>query len=72
MGEEKKFEEKNQIDLNALAQELERLNRAIKNCPEGYVCPFIAGDFDEEAMRKMGFDPEKAGCPGCNVRQNNN
>lgn len=72
MGNKKNSEEKNQIDLTALAQELERLNRAIKNCPHGSVCPFIAGDYDEDVMRKMGLDPEKIGCPDCNIRENNN
>ncbi len=72
MGNKENFSEKNQIDLTALAQELERLNRAIKNCPHGYVCPFLAGDYDEEAMKKMGLDAEKIGCPGCSVRKNNN
>lgn len=72
MGHEKDSDERSQIDLNALARELEKLNQAIKNCPEGYVCPFLAGDYDEETLKKAGFDPEKIGCPGCHIRVKNN
>ena len=72
MEKKENFAEKNQIDLTALAKELEKLNRAIKNCPHGYVCPFIAEDYDEKVIKKMGFDPEKIGCPGCDIHKSNN
>ncbi len=67
MGKKERFSGSDQINLKALAEELEKLNRAIKNCPEGYVCPFLTGDYDEEALKKMGFDSQKTGCVGCNV-----
>jgi hypothetical protein len=67
MEKKERFSGSNQINLKALAEELEKLNRAIKNCPEGYVCPFLAGDYDEETLKEMGFDPQKTGCPGCDV-----